>query len=187
MIVAIALISIIPFGLAWYYARHPELITARSNYGNLFIPPRPIDLEAMLRQPLLRGEELPSLRGRWLLLQLTPGPCAETCAATLHKTHQTRLMLNKETLRVRRLLVLATAAPAESLGGLLERDEDLVAVVGPPELIQRVTAALGHAPAADTVLLMDPLGNLVLWYAPDFDPYLLLKDLKHLLKASQIG
>jgi hypothetical protein len=37
------------------------------------------------------------------------------------------------------------------------------------------------------VILMDPLGNAILWYDGGFDPYGLLKDLKHLLRASQIG
>jgi hypothetical protein len=37
------------------------------------------------------------------------------------------------------------------------------------------------------VFLIDPLGNLMLWYENGFDPYDLDKDLKHLLRASQIG
>ena len=48
--------------------------------------------------------------------------------------------------------------------------------------------ALGTAtPLESALLLMDPQGNLVLYYPPGFDPYGLVKDLKHLLKVSQIG
>jgi hypothetical protein len=34
---------------------------------------------------------------------------------------------------------------------------------------------------------MDPLGNLMMQYDPGFDPYDVKKDLKKLLKISQIG
>lgn len=43
MIVFIALISVVPFVLAWYYAQHPELIDKTSNYGTLILPSRQID------------------------------------------------------------------------------------------------------------------------------------------------
>ncbi len=37
------------------------------------------------------------------------------------------------------------------------------------------------------LLLMDPLGNLMMRYAPGFDPYKVKDDLKKLLAVSQIG
>jgi hypothetical protein len=63
----------------------------------------------------------------------------------------------------------------------------LLAAGASGELLRTLAEALGRPPADGMVFLLDPLGNLVLWYQDGFDPYGLLKDLKHLLKASQIG
>lgn len=187
VIVLIALISVLPFALAWYYARHPELIEKTSNYGTLIVPVRQADPARWLAHPLLRAERLPEIKGRWVLLHLAAGPCGAVCAETLHKTHQARLMLNKEALRVRRLLLLPAGAPVANLDPILERDEDLVVAVAPDSLRRTLAEALGQPPADGAVVLMDPLGNLALWYDAGFDPYKLVKDLKHLLRASQIG
>jgi hypothetical protein len=46
---------------------------------------------------------------------------------------------------------------------------------------------VGGSLADDGLILMDPLGNLILHYDSGFDPYRLIKDLQHLLKASRIG
>jgi len=37
------------------------------------------------------------------------------------------------------------------------------------------------------LLLVDPLGNFMMQYAPNFNPYDAKSDLMHLLKISQIG
>jgi hypothetical protein len=187
VIILIALISAVPFGAAWYYARHPELIGKTSNYGTLIVPVRQLDSAQLLARPLSRAEALPEIKGRWVLLHLPAGPCGTACAETLHKTHQARLMLNKEISRVKRLLLLPAGAPTADVDAILKKDEDLIVVGTPEPLLQTLTEALGKPPADNTVVLMDPLGNLVLWYDAGFDPYKLVKDLKHLLRASQIG
>jgi hypothetical protein len=46
----------------------------------------------------------------------------------------------------------------------------------------------GHGPAAaDRVYLIDPLGNLMMWYAADARPKGMLEDLKKLLRLSHVG
>ena len=54
-------------------------------------------------------------------------------------------------------------------------------------MLTALASAIGKTPDEGVVILIDPLGNLVLWYDLGFDPYQMVKDLKHLLKASQIG
>ena len=41
--------------------------------------------------------------------------------------------------------------------------------------------------AAGGYFLMDPLGNLVMYFAPDIAPINMVGDIKHLLKLSRIG
>lgn len=186
MIVLIALISVVPFGLAWYYAQHPELIDKTSNYGTLILPARQIDHARLVADQTGGGDILGGIKGRWILLHVLTGPCAESCAEALHKTHQGWLMLNKEMPRVQRLLLALPAAQMRDVPEILHDDALLVAGLT-PQVLQALTSAIGKPPGEGVVILLDPLGNLVLWYDTGFDPYKLVKDLKHLLKASQIG
>ena len=95
-------------------------------------------------------------------------------------------MLNKEMLRVKRLLLMPAAAQASKAPAVAQDDALLTAGLT-PVVLQALTRAIGKAPGAGMVILLDPMGNLVLWYDTGFDPYQMVKDLKHLLKASQIG
>lgn len=187
VIALIALISIVPMALAWYYARHPELVSRTSNYGTLIVPPRPLDGTELLARPVGPASRLAEIKGRWVLVQVASGGCGESCRETLHKTHQIRLMLNKEIPRVRRLLLVPAGSAVAGADALLEEDEALAMAEVPETLIRTLAEALGKPPAEDMVLLMDPLANVILWYGPGFDPYGMVKDLKHLLRASQIG
>lgn len=187
LVLIIALVSVIPFGTAWYYAQHPELVEKTSNYGTLVTPVRTLDRDLLLSShiPGVPGD-LEQLRGRWLWVQIARKPCTDACAESLHKTHQEWLMLNKEMSRVRRLLLVSPdAATLASVAAL--KDETLLVGELKPSLLAELTAAVGTAPDDGVVILIDPQANLVLWYGKGFDPYLMVKDIKHLLKVSQIG
>lgn len=186
VLIVIALSALVPFTLAWYYARHPELIDKTSNYGTLIIPARQIDAGRILDQSLDPVAEVEKSRGRWMLLQVVVGDCGQLCTETLHKTHQGWLMLNKEMPRVSRVLLVPATGQAEE-SSPVKADDALLVSKADPDVLQVLTGALGRPPGEGTVILVDPLGNLVLWYEAGFDPYLMVKDLKHLLKASQIG
>ena len=186
LIVVIALTAVVPFTLAWYYARHPELIEKTSNYGSLIQPVRQLDVVSLLSKPLRTLDELGQIRGRWLLLQAAAGDCGPECADTLHKTHQGWLMLNKEMPRVKRLLLVEPSSGAAD-SPAVKGDDALLIAGSDPAMMRELAAALGKPLTDGMVVLLDPLGNLVLWYDGGFDPYKMVKDLKHLLKASQIG
>ena len=186
LIVVIALTAVVPFTLAWYYARHPELIEKTSNYGSLIQPVRQLDYVGLLSKPLSAVDELGQIRGRWVLLQVAAGDCGPECAETLHKTHQGWLMLNKEMPRVKRLLLVEPSSGAAD-SPAVKGDDALLIAGSDPAVMRELAAALGKPLTDGMVVLLDPLGNLVLWYDGGFDPYKMVKDLKHLLKASQIG
>jgi hypothetical protein len=187
MILLIALISFVPFGLAWYYARNPNLITQHNNYGHLIQPARPMGYADLFTLPVTTVEALQEIKGRWVLLQVAPASCQEICRETLYKTRQSQLMLNKEIARVRRLLLVPEGTGTVDLPALLKDDATLLVSGAPPLLMRQLTEAIGQAPNEGMVLLMDPLANVMMWYDANFDPYGLVKDLRHLLKASQIG
>lgn len=186
VIAVIALLTIVPMLLAWYYASHPELISKRSNYGRLIVPPVPIDRSELTALPASPAP-ISDLEGHWVLIQIGSEGCGTSCIETLHKTHQSRLMLNKEISRVRRMVVL----PEDKTGWIPstedQQDESLLIVAVKAETLKKMAGAAGEPLREDALLLMDPLGNLMLDYPAGFDPYGLVKDLRHLLKVSQIG
>ena len=186
LVIVIALTAFIPFALAWYYANHPELIQRTSNYGSLIVPTRQLIHEELMAAPPGAVSDLGQVKGRWLLLQVASGPCTDLCQETLHKTHQGWLMLNKEMPRVQRVLLVSPKTRVTDEPAIL-KDDALVTSGLMPEVFQALTSAIGRPITEGDLVLVDPLGNLVLWYDTGFDPYKMVKDLKHLLKASQIG
>lgn len=186
VIIVIALVSFVPFALAWYYARHPEWVTKTSNYGQLIIPAHPLPEASLTGTPLTGQPVRDETHGRWIILQVSGAVCEQRCLDTLHKTHQAHLMLNKEIARVRRLLLVPEGAEASAYAKASE-DKTLLIAAASPALIAEINTAIKSPPEPDAVLIVDPLTNLAIWYAPNFDPYGLVKDLKRLLNVSQIG
>jgi hypothetical protein len=43
------------------------------------------------------------------------------------------------------------------------------------------------AAASGGYFLVDPLGNLVMYFSPEIDPSAMIKDIEHLLEFSRIG
>lgn len=107
--------------------------------------------------------------GRWWLWITAPDGCAARCETALVATAQLRVLLHKDADRVKRGLLLEM--PGRLPQGALE-----VPVLAGELVLLRAG-----------VYIVDPLGNLVLWYSFDDVGKRLLDDLKRLLKVSQIG
>ncbi|MFK7890850.1 MAG: SCO family protein [Granulosicoccus sp.] len=142
---------------------------------------------------LMQGGEsvtLDTFRGSWTMLYLPAGECLDACRLNLYHMRQVRLALNHRMDRVQRAVVLETAAQLDS--NLREEHNGLIIATGNNEEIagfrSQITAAQAAMdPLDDAIYLIDPLGNLMLRFAPDLPPESMLKDLKHLLKVSRIG
>ena len=185
ILLLIALTAVVPFLVAWYYAQHPELIERTSNYGTLVVPVQTLPQDRLLAQPFSDPQRVEEVKGRWVLLQVTHDGCGAVCKDALHRTHQGWLMLNKEMLRVRRVLLVKDAKTASQ--ATIQQDDALVPAGTDAGVLKTLESALGGPVPEGAIFLVDPLMNVALWYAPSFDPYQLVKDIKHLLKASQIG
>ena len=141
--------------------------------------------------PLLNiGEELPDTslhahnEGHWLLVYSNTGSCDDACEFGLLTLRQSRLMLGREMERLRRVFLHGDTAPdtvflASEHSGLIalqdERVSRLLEDKRPPEL------------ASGGYFLIDPLGNLVMYFRPDIDPSDMVEDIEHLLEYSRIG
>jgi len=148
---------------------------ARNAHGELISPVR-----------ALAGAPAELTSGTWSLVYIGDAACdMPACRDTLVFGRQTRLSLNQEMSRVRRVL-LATASCCTN--DYLAHEQEGLAVVDASTAAG--TALIGQFPARDrehSLYVVDPLGNLVMRYDAREEPKGLLTDLKKLLKLSHIG
>jgi cytochrome oxidase Cu insertion factor (SCO1/SenC/PrrC family) len=173
----------------YFYLTETGIRPETTSKGTLIDPARPLDDLAL---STLEGEPLTleDLKGRWTLVQIATSACADPCPQNLYHMRQVRIALNKDMDRVQRLLVLTDTERLDTLRPLLEREyPQMTVATGSEQAVAALTGqVLGAGPErADWVFLVDPLGNLMMGFPPSLDPRGMLKDLKKLLKYSQIG
>ena len=176
----VAAVFIGPLALAaWlYFAGQDMTPESRTNSGALLEPIVNLG-EWVPESPLLASGD-----GRWVLLYANEGACDEACEYALYTLRQSRLMLGKEMDRLLRVFLHGDTAPdtvllAEEHAGLITiQDSDL------RDLLDNKKPANLEAGG---YYLVDPLGNLVLYFHPDIDPSAMVEDIKHLLELSRIG
>ena len=120
----------------------------------------------------------------WRLLYANNGECGESCREALYTLRQSRLMLGKEMDRVERVFLHGEQAPdtlldAEEHRGLVSLQDTALRAV----LDDKKPASL----QAGGFYLIDPHGNLVMYFSPDVAPRDMVDDIKRLLKLSRIG
>jgi len=185
-ILLIFAMSVIPFGVAWYLAEHPQVVQLGSNNGELITPPLTTELSAFTGYDDFSTQNLKELQGHWIMINVLPnGPCSEACQDALHKTRQISLMMGKDIARIRRLAVLYGMHPNAFPKEWQDDARLLKAVVSPA--LQNSLRALAAGGEEGLLLIMDPLGNLMMKYPAGYDPYKVRNDLSKLLRISQIG
>ena len=164
---------------AWMYYQGGSLQPeGRTNHGALLEP-----IENL-------ADELPDsaihvlYQQSWVLLYAQNTAYDTDCQDALYKLRQSRLMLGKEMDRLTRVFLHGNTPPdtvflAEEHAGLMTIEDG------------NLTRLLNNKKPADLpangYYLIDPLGNLVMYFRPDLDPSEMVDDIKHLLKLSRIG
>lgn len=158
-----------------------------TNNGVLITPVVPVSelqLQTRSGQPLEArfGPDKPE--AQWMMLVVS-GDCGGDCEQLLYLARQVNIALGKNANRVSRAAALGSV-PAD----LAQRWNSEYS------LMERLQPAPGAAPAwpagvnpekTPRILLVDPFGNLMMHYGTGNTGKEVLKDLKHLLKISQIG
>ncbi|MEP7183691.1 MAG: hypothetical protein ABI886_16035 [Betaproteobacteria bacterium] len=174
LLIAAVCIAPVVASYAAYYLFPRE---AQVNYGTLL----PTALAPTVEGARLSGApfRLADLSGRWLLVAKAGGGCDAACARVLYATRQARTMQGRDQERIVRVwLVTDGATPSP---GLVDEHPGLVVARVPAA----AAAALPGGP--NSIVVVDPLGNLVLRYSEDPDIKGIGRDLSRLLKASRIG
>jgi cytochrome oxidase Cu insertion factor (SCO1/SenC/PrrC family) len=197
MLIALAAFFFAPLAVAFflYYGSagwHPG---KRVNHGDLIDPARPLPEVSL---PLARAQAAGAdaeftrsdfLKNKWTLLYWGGGSCPARCRTDLYNMRQVRIALNRDMDRVQRVFI-ATGDCCD-WRYLATEHPDLVTVRATAEalpLLRIFPAVNAVDPAsADRIYLIDPLGNLMMSYAPDAQPKGMLQDLKRLLGLSQVG
>lgn len=178
----LALAFVVYYGFDWRPA-------GQTNKGDLITPARPLRTTTLLTpqdQPI--QEEV--FKEKWTLVFIGNGQCDARCREALTLMRQTRLALNDDTQRVRRLFLASAECcdtaylEAEHPGLITARAEE----AGDRALLEAFPS-YGSVPveSAGRIYIVDPLGNLMMSYAPDAPQKALLEDLRKLLRLSHIG
>lgn len=181
----LASLFFVPFAAAvWLYyssAWRPPL-AAR---GELIDPPRPLPAIALMLPD--GGSASPeALRGSWSLVYLGEKSCAEVCIEALAQLARVRLALDKDAMRVQRVLLHAGACCAPGFPG--PDDQDLLVLGATGAGGAAFLALFPRAPyGSPSIYVVDPLGNLMMRHSAADSAEGLLKDLERLLRLSSIG
>ncbi len=173
-----------PLVLAYftYYVIKP---TSRTNYGTL-LDPRQYPMPTL--HTTLQGgpaEELTAYKGKWIMLQVSASDCQKQCQDGLFAMRQLRLMQGKDMDRIERVLLVTDQGPMETM--LIREYDGMHILRADPNILNKWLPAEAGTTTADRLYLIDPLGNLILRYPVNADPYKVKNDIVKLLKASSIG
>lgn len=162
----------------WMYYTGAFVPEDQANHGALLEPIVKVS-DVLPDSPIIESGE-----GVWILIYADNNECFAACQNSLYAIRQSRKMLGKEMDRLIRVFLHGESTPdtvflAEEHAGLITmRDADLSSLLN-----NKKPAAL----ADGGYYLMDPLGNLVMYFQPDMDPRDMVEDIKRLLKFSRIG
>lgn len=198
LLIGVALLFFAPLAISFFlYYGGDWRPGSRVNHGDLVDPPRPLPGVSL---PIVRGpgyrsgpgadRTLPAfLKNKWTLLYWGSGDCGARCRTNLYNMRQVRIALNRDMDRVQRVFIAAGGCCDWQY--LAREHPDLITVLAAPEaapLLALLPAYDGIDPAAaDRIYLIDPLGNLMMSYAPAAKPKGMLEDLKRLLGLSSVG
>jgi len=171
--------------IASYYAYYFVRPDARSNYGALIDPQRPMPA---LHLKTLDGRAFDNaqLRGRWVMLMVAGGDCAAACTDRLYHLRQVRLTTGKDRDRVLRVWLIPDAAPLPTTV-IREYDGTEMLRADPAEIASWLIVNGTTDGYADHIYMVDPLGNLMMQFPRDADPNKTKRDVAKLLRASRVG
>ena len=192
-LVLLGLLFMAPAFVAWVMHHSGEegwRPEGTTNRGTLVHPARPLSMPADMMVADVPANDY--LQGKWTLLYIGDADCNDVCNNNLYNMRQVNIAQNENMKRVQRMYLVRDEAVPGMLVELLDKEYPKMQVVLVPDALAEQFAA-GFLidgvsmDAAERVYIIDPLGNLMMYYAADADPGGMLKDLKKLLKYSKIG
>jgi hypothetical protein len=164
---------------AWlYYGAEALRPSGRSNHGVLLEPIVNVQDSA----PGAAFQE--AARDHWVLLYTNEQSCAASCREALYTLRQSRQMLGSDMHRLRRVFLHGDSPPDTVF---IEQQHQGLVTLHDPGLGRWLAAQRPPQFAPGGFFLVDPLGNLVMYFPADIVPGDMVDDIEHLLELSRIG
>ena len=180
--VPLAIAFVVYYGTSWRPVRG-------TNRGDLITPARPLP-HVSLATADGKTTDKDWLTGKWSLVYVGDGACDADCRTALINARQVRLALGDDMNRGQRIFLYTGTCceqpyfDTEHAGLIAARLEGESGTA----LLSTFPRYAAIAPdAAHRTDIVDPLGNLMMSYAPDAPAKGMLEDMKKLLKLSHIG
>lgn len=173
---------------ALYYGSHWRP-TGTTNKGDLITPAIPLPVVTLTKMDGAPTDAT-FLRKTWTLIYVGAGECDAACRTALINMRDARLLLGKDVTRIDRAF-LYTGACCDAAYFTAEQQGLIIASLDSDagqSLLKSLPVRNGvNAVESKLTYIVDPLGNLMMSYAPGTDPREIYQDLKKLLNLSHIG
>jgi hypothetical protein len=161
----------IAFGTLFFYANPNYFSESTVNYGELV---RPV---IATEEGDIEIDGSASLQGIWTMVYVS-SRCDDVCEKAVTDMKTIRTLMNADMRRIQRMIII------ENNSTSTVNDETLIKAKITSE---KLTKSLKKY-AENAIYLIDPIGNIMLYYEPqNIDIRLVIKDLKRLFKYSRIG
>lgn len=178
-LILIMLFFLGPLIVAWWmYFGQIWQPAGRTNHGELLDPV----INLWERQPA--SALIAESGDNWLMIYANRAPCDDDCRQSLYMLRQSRLVLGNKMTRVHRVFLHGDSPPDKVF---LEEQQQGHKTIKDDGLFQLLTENGPGDLKPGGIYLVDPLGNLVMYFPPDLDPGDMVDDIKHLLEFSRIG
>ena len=190
----IAALFVLPLVLAWlmYSGTVDFKPGSTHNLGKLVEPPVPIDWKVTVGQPdeadltaeFEQGDGI--FNELWVILRPVPADCDDSCLKKVTDLRQIHRASGRQQLRIRLALLLDDYSPADQAQSLLAIYPQFNLIKDSSGLLRKALEEIqqnlsGRAGPARGVYIIDPLGNIMMYYEDCNDPGFIKQDLERLI------
>lgn len=191
MLILLSIVFMGPMLFAWgMYKRADNVNFVTINHGDLVLPPVPIEEVGILSIKDQTTYPSSEFSGQWSVVYLLPDHCLDGCQKNLYFLRQIHTSLGKDNYRVKNRAWFLPHQDTQ-FSTFIEDNypNTLINLVNEEDFRKYLNPLVDETERVEVgaFYIIDPIGNLMMAYSGDTAPSSLKKDLKRLIKVSQIG
>lgn len=154
------------------------------NHGELINPVVQVEQLHLKDQ---QGQNKLFEEAKWVMIFIADKDCDAVCNKNLYNMRQINIALGKNAHRFQHMVIHLEAMGPEFSQLVSAEHPNALHAYGSRDIISRTLLSSQESMDSNAIYIMDPLGNIMMRFASDVSPKLILKDLNRLLKISRIG